>query len=400
MKKVFKSVTIILACLLVLSSVLAGCGSNNSQGAATTPAGNQGSTEPKATEGSGKIDKIAYAMSLATPLSAEDAEIYKTLTDKSNNPDKVVIRYGITVRSIDEQAPTRADRQFMIEMKKRLGDKVEFQIYPGGTLGTTADQILGGLQNGNFEMFGWNLGAMAEYTKAFMPMDIFFLVPDLATADKILSGEPGEIMRQRYIEDTGLDVLHYVHWGMRHIAVSNKEILVPGDLKGLKLRVQNNPVYMKQINAMGASATPISYSEVYTSLQQGVVDGQEQHISGMFDMNFDDVQKYMSISNHMMTGGACIVNHEWLMGQSDEFKQAVKESSAIAQKYAYTELEKVEDGILDYLKTKMDITVLSDEQLAQFKAATETVKDECVKTMGEEYYKKVEDAVKRTLGTP
>lgn len=240
-----------------------------------------------------KLDMTAFALSIATPLPPEDAAV--DWQAKSSNPNKLGWRHGAIIRNLDENPAGRAERQFFSELKKRLGDKVEIQLFPNASLGASADQILGGLQARSFESYSYNAGAFAEYTKAFMPLDVMYLIPNTEAGAVLCERELGELMRQKCIEDTGLNVLVYSAYGMRHITNTKRPIHSPDDMKGLKIRVQSNPLHIMAMKAIGASPTPIAYAELFTSLQRKVVDGQENPVSNIFGMNYGEVQTYMTL---------------------------------------------------------------------------------------------------------
>jgi C4-dicarboxylate-binding protein DctP len=370
--------------LVFCALILAGCGKSGKEAG------------PSKAAASEKRDMAAFALSIASPLSAEDAAVdYEA---RSNNPNKVIWRHGIVNRNMNETPPQRAERQFFIELKKRLGDKVEIQVYSGGTLGTTADQILGGLQARSFESYGYNVGAFAEYTNAFLPLDVLYLIPDIEAGIKVCAGEPGEIMRRKCIADTGLNVIVYDAIGMRHMTNSKRPIHTSKDLNGLKIRVQNNPLHIMAMTVLGGSPTPIPYAELFTSLQQKVVDGQENPISNIFDMNYGEVQNYMTLTNHMYTAGALVLNNNWLLEQSAEFQKAVEESRILANEYTARETILVENRLLEELDKQMKINTLTDEEFKQFQDLSKTTWDQAAKRIGEEYFNRVKASIEKTLG--
>lgn len=340
-----------------------------------------------------KLDVTAFALSIATPLSAADEAIWKTVDAKSTNPQKVIWRHGNVTGNMLDSPSVRGDRQFFLEMKRRLGDKVEFQFYMNGSLGTSADQILGGLQSRNFESSSYNIGAFAEYTKAFMPLDVMFLVPNLDAGIAIVSGEPGKLMNEKCIKDTGLNVLTMGSIGMRHITNSKRPIDQVSDIKGLKIRTQNNPLHILAMNKLGAAATPIAYSELFTSLQQKVVDGQENPIANIFAQNYAEVQKYLTFTNHLYTAGALVVNDKWIKSLSPEFQKAIAESAKIAQDYSGPELKKTETKMIEKLKERMTMNELSAEEFGKFRKLSMDTWTEAAKRIGVDYFNSIKDAV-------
>jgi tripartite ATP-independent transporter DctP family solute receptor len=339
----------------------------------------------------------AFSLSIATPLSPEDAAI--DWTAKSSNPNKVVWKHGTVGRNHDENPAARSERQFFIEIKKRLGDKIEIQLFPNGSLGTSADQILGGLQARSFESYSYNVGAFAEYTKAFMPFDLMYMIPNIETGAALCELEPGELMRQKCIQDTGLNVLLYPAFGMRQITNTKRAIHTPNDMNGLKIRVQSNPLHIMAMKAFGAAPTPIAYAELFTSLQQKVVDGQENPIANIFDMNYSEVQTYMTLSNHLYTAGALVANDSWIREQSEEFQNAVWESMKIAQAYTGPETMKVEARLLEELGKKMEITNLTEAEFQQFQDISKPIWAQAAKTIGEDYFETIRVSIERVIAS-
>ena len=379
----------IMVALVAGMLLFAGC---NRQPAQTGQAG-------QAASGAGgqmARDRAGFSASLATPLSAEDQAIWSNLEQRSNNQNKVVFRVGSVSRNWDEHPSSRALRQWAIEVKRLLGDKIEFQLFFNGSLGTTADQILGGLQARSFEASEYNVGAFAEYTRAFLPLDVMYLIPDVNTGLKAIAGEAGEIMRQRCISDTGLNTLIFTNIGMRHITNSRRAILTPRDMSGLKIRVQNNPLHILAMRQLGAAPTPIAYAELFTALQQRVVDGQENPISNIYDQNYAEVQAHMTLTNHMFTAGTLVVNNNWLQEQSAEVHQAFRAAARAAEAYTATETIKVETALVAELRKGMQVQEMTPEGYAQFKEISMQTWDQAAQRIGKEYFDQVRTAIERS----
>lgn len=375
-----KSAALLLVFLMVMLTACGGSGDASSGGVADQV-----------------TDLTAYAKSLTEPLSEEDAAIWAAIEEPSDNPDKIVWRHGAVNRNLEEAPATRADRQFLIELKKRLGDKVEIQLFLGGSLGGSADQILGGLQNRNVESYGYNVGAFAEYTNAFMPLDVMFLIPDFDTAMEITNGTPGDMMIQKCIDDTGLRVMYMAAVGMRQITTSNKPVATLEDLKGLKIRVQNNPLHIGAWEQLGAAPTPIAFAELFTSLQQKVVDGQENPISNVFEQNYGEVQSYMTISNHMYTAGAFVLNNEWLLSLPADVQAAVEESAEVAKAYSGPDLKRCETGMLEYIGDMVEVSEFSEEEAQRFRDAAVVTWDAAAERIGEDYFNSVKDEMLKII---
>jgi TRAP-type C4-dicarboxylate transport system substrate-binding protein len=205
-------------------------------------------------------------------------------------------------------------------------------------------------------------------------------------------------MRQKCIDDTDINVLYYPVIGMRNITNSKRAIHTPADISGLKIRVQNNPLHIMGMSQIGASPTPIAYAELFTSLQQKVVDGQENPVSNIFEQNFGEVQSYMTLTNHLYTAGAFTLNNKWLLEQSSEIQKAVRESAAIAVAYTAKETKAIEARILEELGKQMEITRLNDEEFKKFQDLSRQTWEKAASRIGVDYFNTVKKSIDTILG--
>jgi len=404
-----KTISLILACLMLVSLLSAcGSGSGNSTTAPTpTPeAGASVSGEGAAVTQDGRdadgniVDSSAYAISLgAKYFTDEDLEIWENIEEPSNNPDKILIRWGGIGRSFDESPNLRGDKRMLIEIKKHLGDRVEIQLYFNAALGGSPDQICGGLQAKSFEGYSFNVGGMYEYTRAFTPLDFGFLIPDLEAGIAVCApdSEPAKLMKDRCLEDTGIYVLTMSPVGMRHLTNNTRQINSLDDLKGLKIRVQNNNIHMALFEALGSSPTPIAFSELFTAMQQHTVDGQENPVCNIFENNYAEVQKYMTLSNHLYTAACGIVNYEWLTGLPEDVQDVIMEAARVGQEQAGEDLLNCEAEMLEYLSTRMEVNSLSDEAVAQFREIAMGTWDMAPEVMGADYWEQVRTAIEEVI---
>ena len=349
----------ILCILLAMMMVLSGCGLGNSNSADSSSTGGTSNT--------GDASQVT-----TLPENASDDEINAFITAASSNPDKMVIKYASTSPDLNGQAYLRAARKFLQTLKEELGDKIEIQYYMNSTFGGSADAVLGGLQNETFELTDWPLGSFAEFTNAFQPLDVPYLVTTSQEAYELLSGAAGDLMAEKCTQETNIKPLYYGIIGMRQMTNSKHEVTTPDDLKGLKMRAQNNSVQVTGLSALGCSITTMAFSELFTSLQQKVIDGQENPIETIYNFQYYDVQNYLTVTNHLCTAGVVACNNDWYESLSDEFKAAVDKAAEVAEAYSIEELNASEAGVLELLKDKMTVTELTDEQLSAFQEKAKT----------------------------
>lgn len=374
----------ILCILLAMMMVLSGCG-----------LGNNNSADSSNTGGTSNTGDASQVTTL--PEDASDDEINAFITAASSNPDKMVIKYASTSPDLNGQAYLRAARKFLQTLKEELGDKIEIQYYMNSTFGGSADAVLGGLQNETFELTDWPLGSFAEFTNAFQPLDVPYLVTTSQEAYELLSGAAGDLMAEKCTQETNIKPLYYGIIGMRQMTNSKHEITTPDDLKGLKMRAQNNSVQVDGLSALGCSITTMAFSELFTSLQQKVIDGQENPIETIYNFQYYDVQNYLTVTNHLCTAGVVACNNDWYEGLSDEFKAAVDKAAEVAEAYSIEELNASEAGVLELLEDKMTVTELTDEQLSAFQEKAKTAWPQLREEIGADYFDQFLAAANLTL---
>jgi len=158
------------------------------------------------------------------------------------------------------------------------------------------------------------------------------------------SGPIGQAMHQEFLTRRGIRVLGIVNRGPRHLTTSNRPVRTPADLAGLKLRVPEKPVYLAAWRALGASPTPMAFPEVFTALQQGTIDGQENPLSTINGNSFHEVQRHLVLTTHVRGNGWMIASERFWQSLTEAdrrlLQQAVNDASAHAdEQIAQQEVE-------------------------------------------------------------
>ena len=179
----------------------------------------------------------------------------------------------------------------------RGGGRIEVQVYGAGTLGAEREYVEA-IMAGTVQA-GIASGVMGGFLREAMVTDIPYLFPSASIAWKVLDGPFGDKLSNLLLEKTGLRNLAFAEVGFRHFTNDARPIKSPADVKGLKIRVQENPLFMTLIKALGGNPTPIAWTEVYTALQTGVVDGHENPISSTVFAKIYEVQKYLTLDGHV-----------------------------------------------------------------------------------------------------
>lgn len=221
-----------------------------------------------------------------------------------------------------------ACRAFKDIVEAETSGEVEVQVYPAGQLGGERE-IIEGTKLGTIQM-GMVSGAIAGYFKPAMVLDIPYLFSSAPVAWKVLDGPFGRELADAILEKTGMRVLAYGETGFRNFTNSKRAIKSPADMKGLKFRVMETPLYINMVKALGAAPTPIAWPEVYTSLQMGVVDGQENPVSVILNNKFSEVQKYLILDGHSYGADFILINEKTYQKLTPEQQGIVKRAAIVA----------------------------------------------------------------------
>jgi tripartite ATP-independent transporter DctP family solute receptor len=237
------------------------------------------------------------------------------------------------------------------ESAERLSNStIKVSDFYGGTLGNQR-QLQEQVQLGTIEMIATG-SDMTEINPKYGIFDLPFLFKDRAHAFRVLDGEVGKSLADSTVASKGVRVLSYGELGFRQITNKVRPILSPKDLQGLKIRVPSNKVRLAAFKALGAAATPVPYKELYTSLQQGVVDGQENPLFSIAALSLWDVQKYVSLTNHVFTPSYLLVNERWFQSLSPANRTLVSRAAAEAQQRQRSALASGDAEIIAKLKQR------------------------------------------------
>ena len=304
----------------------------------------------------------------------------------------IVLRFNTVNRS--EGAPgSAAQMTLKKELERLTNGRVKVEFYYGWALARNTEAVVGGLQTGSFELSDWNLASLAEYSKAFLPLDVFYLLPNKAVAYEVVRGEVGRMMADRFKEETGIRVILITDLGFRHITNSKRPITSPADLKGLKIRTQSNPLHLEGFKAFGASPTPMAFAELFTALQQGVVDGQENPIFMTYIVKLYKVQKYLSLTGHLFSPGAFLMSNDFYKGLPKDIRTAIDKAAITAREAAIKEVAETEKAWLPEMEKEIKVNTLSNEQLQAFQKIAKAQWPKMAKIIGEDYFNTIRDKI-------
>jgi tripartite ATP-independent transporter DctP family solute receptor len=195
---------------------------------------------------------------------------------------------------------------FAREVEKRTGGRYKVQTFYSGALGGERESIEA-VQLGTQELTFSSTGPVPNFVPEAKVLDVPFLFRDKAHARAVLDGPIGQEMLGKF-DAKGFKALAWAENGFRHMTNSKRPVNAPEDLKGLKMRTMENPVHIAAYKGLGIVTTPMAFPEVFTALQQGTVDGQENPLSVIMAAKFEQVQKHLSLTGHVYSPAIFLMN--------------------------------------------------------------------------------------------
>lgn len=258
------------------------------------------------------------------------------ITGAANAAGEIVIKFSHVVAP--DTPKGQAAERFKQLAEKLTNGRVKVEVYPNSQLYKDREEIEA-LQSGAVQMLAPSLAKFGPMgAREFELFDLPYLFPDQEVLHRVMDGEVGKKLFAK-LDTKGVTGLAYWDNGFKQMS-SNRPMHRVADFAGLKMRIQSSKVLSAQMKALGANPQVMAFSEVYTALQQGVVDGTENPVSNFYTQKMNEVQKHMTMSNHGYLGYAVIVNKKFWEGLPadvrSELTQAMKEATAferdIAQK--------------------------------------------------------------------
>ena len=241
------------------------------------------------------------------------------------------------VRVAHGQNEDHPQHKAMLEFEKYVEEKtngaVDVQIFPNELLGATA-QAVELSQTGAVDLVIAGLGTLEAFNDCYTVLNLPYIMDSTEHYHEVMNDE--EIIKPVYesTKDSGFVGLTWFDAGVRNIYTTKKAIMKPEDLKGLKIRVQTSPTNVKMLEALGASPTPMSFGEVYTGLQQSVIDGAENNELALINNKHGEVAKHYSYNMHAMLPDILVASTNLLENKlTKEEAQIVREAADYANEY-------------------------------------------------------------------
>jgi len=268
----------------------------------------------------------------------------------------------------DPQNPyAQGAEKFAELVKEKSGGSVEVQVFPSSQLGNQRD-LIEGLTFGTVDMTLTSTAVFGNFVPEMGVFDLPFIFRDIEHTYKVLDTVGMETAKLG--EARGIKTLAMMENGIRHMTNNRRPIKTPADMKGLKVRVMEQPVYIEMMKLLGASPTPMAFSEIYTALEKGVIDGQENPLAHIWTSRFFEVQKYISLTAHTYSAEPVLISMSSWGKLSADQQKAMQEAAVEAAKWQRDLCRSLEKDYIDKINASGKSTVNSDVDLKAFAETT------------------------------
>ncbi len=276
-------------------------------------------------------------------------------------------------------------QEFKKLVEERTDGKVQIKLFPNGQLGQERE-LIEALTFGNLDLAVITSSPVSNFVPEFGVLDIPYLFEDWEHVERFIDADVSKKLLKE-TEKVGIETFAFVPRGFRSVTNNDHPVKTPEDMKGLTLRVIESEVYLETINELGATATGMPWSDAYTAMQQGAIDGQENDYSINYTQNVFEVQKYLSLTEHIFA-----INT--LMGSQQNLKKLPEDVQKIIAESAVEAAEKIAEHNLteaDVLRKALEDEgmVINEVDKEAFMKSVPKTQEKFSKKFGEEYFNEI-----------
>lgn len=265
---------------------------------------------------------------------------------------------------------------------ERLGGRYKIELFPNFQLGGERE-MTEGAQLGTIDLVITSTGPVGNFVPDTLITDIPFLFRDYAHARGVLDGPIGQAILDK-CPSKGLICLAWSENGFRHLTNNRREVKSPADAKGLKIRTMENQVHMQAFRTLGALPTPMAFPELFSALQQGTVDGQENPIGVIVSAKFVQVQKHLTLSGHLYSPALVLMSPAAFNKMSPDDRKLMVQIAREGAQASRQRVEQLEREGVDQLKAAgMQVRALSPDEKAAFQSSLGPAYAEYAKRFGQ-----------------
>lgn len=328
----------LLSILVVCTMILAACGGNS----------NSASSSEKGSSGSGEGGKRTLRVSIG----------------------------------VNDKHPEYEAAMKFKELVEAESDDLKVEVYHSGQIADDRSAIEM-LQFGSLDITIPSTSPLVNFVPEFGVFDLPFTIPNEEVADKVLDGPFGDKMLEM-VDDQKLVGLAWWENGFRNLTNDVRPVATMEDVKGLKIRTMENEIHLDAWKALGANPTPMAFTELFTALQQGTIDGQENPYPTILLSKYPEVQKYVSNTSHVYTPFIFLFSKQIWEELSSDQQKLVKKAAVEAGKFNRERNRQVAEESLEKLKEEMTYTEIKEEEFGKFQEAVKPVIDKYKDKIGPE----------------
>jgi tripartite ATP-independent transporter DctP family solute receptor len=289
-------------------------------------------------------------------------------------------------------------KKFADLVEQKSGGKIKVRVFPSGQLGGDLQNV-SALQGGTLDLMVLNAGLLVGIVKEFAVFDLPFTFNTPEEADAVADGPIGQKLFEK-LPEKGLVGLGYFELGFRNVTNSRRPIAKLEDFQGIKLRVLQSPLFIDMFNALGANTIAMPFPEVYTAMEQRVIDGHENPFTVILDSKMYEVQKFLSITRHIYNPQSVIMSKRTWDRLSNEEKAIIQDAAKEAVIYQrQVSRAKATEALEALKKAGMQVNEVSPEEIKRMREKIAPVVDKYTKDIGEALVKEVNAEVAKKRGT-
>lgn len=282
-------------------------------------------------------------------------------------------KFKVAVGDAAGSAQHELGKKFVEELEARSGGELTAELFLNGQLGSEQDTVMDAAM-GTLDMSLLAINNVTPFSPSVGVLTLPYVIQSLEEAEMLTQGEVGDELIANTIEDAGVRILGWTYTGFRVLTNSKQPVKSVDDLKGLVIRVPKNEIMIASYNAWGINPTPMAWSETFTALQQGVVDGQDNPYLTVHSMKFYEVQKYVTNIRYIFSIEPLVVSEQIFQGLSEGDQQILLDAGEAATLHSAQFLRDSEAAIKEELIAKgMQIDDPLDGEAEWIKLATEEV---------------------------
>lgn len=284
----------------------------------------------------------------------------------------------------DSHPRALAMKHFATGVEKATGGKVLIEVYGNSVLGGE-DKMLIAVQSGTQDLYMGSVAPISARKKELQIFDFPFIFSSDAEAAYVLDGPVGQKMLDN-LGDMNVQGLVWAGGAFRNMSNSKRPLNVMNDMKGLKVRVMQSPMALASFNAMGMNAVPMAFPEVYPALETKALDGYEHPVVDMYANKMYEVQKHLTITNHVYTPVALVASKKWWSSLTPDQQRLVQKVAEETRAFQRSEELKQASDVVSQLKAKgMSVTEMPASELEKIRVAVQPVIEKNTDVIGADF---------------